>query len=60
MLLIANKCLVGSSKTNEILAVVPNVSQSSVSLENSSSFSVVKVHINIIPNQKVLAFEFSQ
>lgn len=60
VLLITNKCLVGSSKTNEILAVVPNVSQSSVSLENASSFSVVKVHINIIPNQKVLAFEFSQ
>lgn len=52
MLLIAFKSLVGSSKTNEILAVAPNVSQSLVSLENVSSFTVVKVHINIIPIQK--------
>lgn len=52
MLLIAFKCLVGNSRTNEILAVVPNVSQSSVSLENASSFSMVKVHKNIILIQK--------
>lgn len=52
MLLITFKCLVGSSKTNEILAVAPNVSQSLVSPENASSFTMVKVHINIIPIQK--------
>lgn len=52
MLLISSKCLVGTSKTNEILAVVPSVSQSSVSLENASSFSMAKVHINIISVQE--------
>lgn len=54
------KCLLGSSKTNEILAVVTEVSLGSVSLQNTSSFSMVKVHINIILIQKELAFEFSQ
>lgn len=58
--LTAFKCLLGSSKTNEILAVVPKVSLGSVSLQNTSSFSMVKVHINIILIQKELAFEFSQ
>lgn len=52
MLLITFKCLVSSSKTNEILAVAPNVSQSLVSLQNVSSFTMVKVHINIMPIQK--------
>lgn len=52
MLVMAFKCLVGCSKTNEILAVVPHVSQSLVSLENASSFSMAKVHINTIPIQK--------
>lgn len=54
------KCLLGSSKTNEILAVVTEVSLGLVSLQNTSSFSTVKVHINIILIQKELAFEFSQ
>lgn len=58
MLLITCKCLVGSSKRNEILAVVPNVSQSSVSLENESSFSLVEVHINIISIQKSSGMSF--
>ena len=55
------KCLAGSSKTNEILAVVPNVSQSSVFTGEHIQLQHGESPRKYYPlPKKALAFEFSQ